>query len=372
MYSMYTIHISYCIIKYFFSFFIESLLSMIHSKKNKLVFGFLFVLSLIPSPVSADYDFLKTPEMQIAAIKSGVVAGLVAFGAACQYVNNTYLVREEYLVKSKYPFAQAWYDSMAQKYPDVCLEDKLFLQTMRGSSAKYMSWCSTFNEIYFPQDSLREINALYEKSLKGENLTDEESLFLSKEEFILLHEAGHIVHSDLKHRFAVLAGVFAATSFAEAFIIDNYSNEFALSIKDRLLLQLSIVSSLSNLFSRYNERQADKYSYSRVDDNGLQGALSFFNSEEINPFANVEDKELSPFIKTDSWLGSFFQDRTSKQDQAKLDKLKKIKKSSWSLWWYDLYHRTTHPSPWVRAQAVQDEIDRRATQEVDVQVEQCI
>ena len=131
-----------------------------------------------------------------AVFNISLFTAVTMISAAMNYTVTTFLVTEEFLVVTDYPTAQSWYDAMALKYPEALLDQKLFLQTMRGQDAKYMSWCSTFNQIYFPQESLEEIETAYQKKLDGEILTDEEILALGKQEFILLHESGHIEHND--------------------------------------------------------------------------------------------------------------------------------------------------------------------------------
>lgn len=302
-------------------------------------------------------DTINCSEQKKTALFNTIIYTALAInGAITNYVNTNYLIREEYLVLKDFPAAQAWYDEMAVKYPQAKLSEKSFLQTMRNTRAKYMQWCSTSNQIYCPQEALEEIETLYQKKLDGQELTQEETLALGTQEFVLLHEAGHIEHNDLFYRTLYSIGTFASLEAARAAF---HENEKTQQNWTTFLIELIAFGHLSNIPSRCQERAADKFSYELVDMNALQGGINFFESEEVDSLWNIENKTLSPFVKTDSWIGTSIQKWVQNEDQKELDDKKFIKSFSLLRWFYDYEHGGAHPGPSVRAQSIRDEIQRR-------------
>ena len=178
--------------------------------KSKLFLIGLLSINLTQTPLQAS----PTGQAISNITTFSTIIGLITLS---NYINCTYLVQEKFLVKADYPHAQAWYNEMAKKHPTAHLNDKLFLQTMRGVPSRYMSWCSTFNQIYFPQEALKDIDNLYrKKTIDGHPLTDKEILIMGMQEFVLLHEAGHIEHDDMTNRLLTLIGCFTAIETARA------------------------------------------------------------------------------------------------------------------------------------------------------------
>jgi len=323
-----------------------------------------FLVFLLNCNLVHAYAFELTPQKQAAIVNVSVFSVLIAYITSIQYAVTTYLPTEEFLVKTDYPVAQAWYDAMVLKYPQANFDQKLFLQTMRQANKKYISWCSTFNQIYFPQDALQEIECLYQKKLNGEILTDEEALILGKQEFILLHEAGHIVHGDMAKTFMNVIGAFAITEGVRALYQEsNPSHQF--SWKD-FYIELVAWSTLTNIPTRFQESAADAFAYGIADMNTLHGGISFFESEEIDSLWNIENENLSPFIETDSIIGKIIQAWFRLIDEKELADKRWYKSNSIFRWWYDYQRGPTHPGASVRAQSIRDEIDRR----LHVQVQQ--
>lgn len=298
-----------------------------------------------------------TPAKKDAIFNVSIAAAFITYIAATQYAITTYLATEEFLVKTDYPVAQAWYDAMTIKYPTAHLDQKLFLQTMRHENKKYISWCSTFNQIYFPQDALQDIETLYQKQLDGEFLTHEEILTLGKQEFILLHEAGHIEHGDMTQRFMNIIGAFAITETARALYKEN--NPLHTFSWYDLYLELIAFTTLLNIPTRFQESAADAFAYSAGDMNALHGGISFFESEETDSLWDIENKKLSPFVKTDSIFGKLVQAFVAHKDEKELADKRWYKSNAILRWIYDYNHGATHPGASVRAQAIRDEIAHR-------------
>ena len=349
---------------------------------NKPVFNRLTLADKIEIARSDDFDPLSQVVLQTSAL-----ATIIGISVISSYVATTYLIQEKHLVKAKYPDAQAWYNAMNEKYPAAHLDSKLFLQTMRGVPAKLMSWCSTTNQIYFPQEALHDINFLYRKQVNNiEPLTDEENLFLGMQEFILLHEAGHIEHNHITKRILTVVGLFASVLTLravykiyndEANLINMLSDENPDYISQDDIDGVQLVYDFCTWFiafmafdimvpfvaSRPQEFEADKFAYENADDLALQGGIAFFENEERDPLFDIKNQQFSPFIKTESTVGTmvqgvvgyfeipaFYNDKEWKQF---------IASTSFTRWLYDYNRGSSHPGPSVRANIIKEEVARR-------------
>ncbi|MBV8660524.1 MAG: M48 family metalloprotease [Candidatus Dependentiae bacterium] len=354
----------------------------------KLLCTALLCMNLMQSPIKAiDNTLTETlfnhQLYQRTTLTTGAVTGILALIAAYNYTTATYLIQEKDLVKSKYPYAQAWYNDMAKKYSKAHLHQKLFLQRMHYVSPKHISWSSTFNQIYFPQDSLKDIDNLYRRKLSGEKLIDEEELTLSKEEFILLHEAAHIEHNDMSKRIGSNIGLILAMNFLQMFILQNLEfknkeprdlnkldliKDFDFLVTDSLLSITKIIALFcaSIEIARCQESAADKFAYELGDINSLHGGVSFFENEEMDPLFDIQNTKWSPFLKVDSALGNTAQFLASCQEVPLfyIDKIIKTiyASTSTSRWMYNFFRDPIHPGPSVRAQNLKDEIAKREEQ----------
>jgi hypothetical protein len=295
---------------------------------------------------------------------------------AWNYAATSYLVQEKHLVKGTYPYAQMWYDYLAIKYPTAHLDQKLFLQTWRNVDAKYMQHLSWFHNIYFPQDSLETINKLYKKVTDGEQLTQEEQLSLGKEEFLLLHEAAHIEHGDVAARCLAMSGILAGlTGLAEIHTSIGTEAKAISLLKDSFDVNRTIASAIHhygiiiigtmlyvtmfNAFAHTHEIAADKFACDLADINALEGGITFFEDEKIDPLIDIEAESISPFIPVQSDIGAYIQSWIKTQDEQNLVNLKNVKLDPAARIIFDAQRDPVHPSPSIRAQRIRDEIARR-------------
>ena len=299
------------------------------------------------------------PTLNEATITSNIISSTIV--AATAYCMISYIIQEDQLVEHTYPQAQAWYDTMAQKYPQAHLNEKLFLQNIFFIPKMFMPSCASFNQIYFPQESLKDINYLYQKGLDGVKLTEEENIFMNMQEFLLLHEAGHIEHNDHANRFYASMTAMVAI-YGSALIYKNNTNN---NIDTKQLLAIGgWAYFLANMsISRYQEANADKFAYQNGELATLLAGISFFENEKVDGLYNIENKKLSPFIKTDSPVGILTQSLANcvRVPLFCIEKGIKIafKSTDATTWLYHYLIGSTHPSPSARAQAIRDEISRR-------------
>lgn len=313
------------------------------------------------------FELDKLSPWHNAGLNIGIMTAVVGLIVGIQYVKTNYLIQKKHLVTTDYPYAQAWYDAMAIKYPKAHLDQKLFLQTFRHVHKNQITWCSIFNDIYFPQKSLQDINRLYKNVIDGIELSREDQLLLGKEEFILLHEAGHIEHGDIFSRLVSIIGIFATLELLRAYYMSANLNWNTLESYNRqntannlyIIELLLFFPMIFNMLSRSHEKNADKFSYSQIDENALHGGISFFENEDIDPLFDIENKTVSPFIPVDSSFGKLMQVWANHEDQNQLTQLKAIK--AIPIWhsFYKWMNASSHPYPSDRAQAIKDELAKR-------------
>ena len=356
--------------------------------KIKRIVRLTVMLSLIYASFSCDAsqihikpitisDIYPLQQLASSALRNTAISlGLIGLLASYNYVVSNYLVQEEHLVQVDYPYAQEWYQDLVCKYPAAHLDTKLFLQTMRNIPAKNISWCSSFRHIYFPQDELITIDAYYKKKMDGLELDTDEELFLAEQEFILLHEAGHIESNDAAQRYMTLAALAIGVQLAgcalqywmqDKTVYENQRDLYQALWKNDMLSNVLYYSKIAGAFAGYTavvrsqEFAADTFACTLADQDALQGGISFCQTrQEFDPLINIEDTKVSPFIPvSDSW-GQAIQDYFKESDEESLQNLKNIKKDPQVRKYFDFFRSMTHPGSFARAERIQQEIDRRA------------
>lgn len=113
------------------------------------------------------------------------------------------------IIQEKYPYAQAWYNDLIKKYPQIHFDRKRFLcgDYANGESIR---WKSSFYQIYCPSDILENINMLYAKKIKGGVLTNNDLLYLHVQEFMILCQAGAIQQYHIMQRYLRTLGIFVS------------------------------------------------------------------------------------------------------------------------------------------------------------------
>lgn len=323
----------------------------------------LLLILFLSSNITQCSNLPLNPKIELSTERVIGKVGVSIISAAAIYCIYTYLVQEDAFVAHDYPQAQAWYNSMALKYPQAHLEKKKFLQNLSLFPKSLTSWCATFNEIYFPQDALKDINYLYQKNLDGTKLTDQENLFMNMQEFLLLHEAGHVEHNDLINRAIGLIGTTIILESAALLYKEVYKINSETSIQ-QIIGSVTFASWLMSItLSRYQECNADKFACENGSLQALQGGKSFFENRKVDWLYDLQNYTLSPYIKTDSLVGNLTQSIANciRVPLFSIDKGIRSLFASTDATYY-LYHfilAYTHPSPAYRAQTIQDEIARR-------------
>ncbi len=308
--------------------------------------------------------------------------------AAGLYFGYNYLIREEFLVKNKFPIAQIWYEELTEKYPEAHLNHKQFIQKPNSGIlynkltefAERCSWLSNHNHIYFSDNDLGEITILYQKVLDGYPLHESEQLSLSKQEFILLHEAGHIEHDDAKDLLITMFGLFTAVKGIEFIINDttqpsiikreapeDYTFFSFCPLKDMTTIPGIVttyqgVTFMAGLIAmiRYQESRADAFACRLADDKTLQGAIDIFEDEDMDSLYDIENKQITPYIANDSIVGKTVQTIVGPVEfiinAAFYQMLLFTKSIPEARWIYDFKEDAIHQGPSIRAKLIQDEL----------------
>ena len=359
-----------------------------NTKNLKYLCATILCINILQSPIQAT---IKNEDTTFCA--NGLMPGV--FIATGLYFGYNYLIRQEYLVKCRFPVAQAWYDALAQKYPAAHFDQKQFVQTPKvcmlpdqlASLAKKCSWVSNHDHIYFTDADLAEITILYQKILDGYPLHKTEQLALARKEFKLLQAAGHIEHDDAKDILITIFGLFAAIGGIE-YAMDNTTQPSVTNYKtpkDFYLIDFKIgedyhiqaltipgiattaqgATFIAGLIAmiRYQESRADKFACKIADENTLQGAITLFEDEDMDALCNMENRKITPYITTESTVGKVVQSVGGPLEFiANVFSYKFfvfVKSMAETRWLYDFSIDAVHQGPSIRAKLVKDELARR-------------
>jgi|SRR3989339_933678 len=307
------------------------------------------------------------------------------------YIGYNFLIRQEYLVKNKFPVAQAWYDVITKKYPAAHFDKKQFVQTPKNSIipnflsdfAKKCSWSSNHDHIYFTDGQLAEITILYQKMLDGYPLHETEQFALARHEFTLLQQAGHIEHDDAKDIMITMFGLFTAIAGIE-YVVNSKAQPSIIShevpedytvinywpLKDMTTIPGIATTAQGATFIagliamiRYQESRADQFACTIADENTLKGAITIFEDEDMDTLYGMENRKITPYIETESTVGKVIQTVTGPIEfiasAALYQFLMFVRSISETRWLYDFKEDAVHQGPSVRAQLIKDELARR-------------
>lgn len=384
------------------------------NKKNLQLIAIMLVgLHMIEQPTQA--TLVNSAKTIPTNLPSAVVL------ATTLYIGYNFLTRQDCLVSNKFEAAQAWYDSITIKYPQANLDKIIFIQTPKSGPiadalagfAKKCSWTSSTNHIYMTKDTLKEINFLYKKVLDGYTLDDKEIGKLAGHEFTILHQAGHIKHNDAQTLLASVYGLLG-TSVAMAHYhneninqtndktiyngisttrkgveiaipfdktytcAESYKDHFlfkgAQDIFGKSLFSITVPGTMTSVSTgafiaalitilRYQEANADAFAIETADLLALKNGLKSFENDDTDVLYDIENKTLSPYVETDSFIGKFFQSIVGSVEMvigfSQQQLLLIVKSTKPTRMMFDFYKNPIQQSPFIRAQAIKDEIKKR-------------
>jgi hypothetical protein len=161
---------------------------------------------------------LLTPKQWGLATTSVVAACLMSYVYAYSQASE----KDAKFVAETYPHAQAWYNDLACKYPQLRLNEKQFLQGTLVSD-QFMRWNYFYNQIYCHKAVLEALDVICKKRTKKQALLHDEVTFLAIQEFAVLLQVGHIENNHVVKTRIYTIGVVMALE-----IIKIWYKEFEL------------------------------------------------------------------------------------------------------------------------------------------------
>lgn len=300
-----------------------------------------FVLVLFYSSLLNSFDLTENQQIALQNIGfNGFIAGAIGLTS---YVAWTCSIPEDFYVKKSHPYAQLWYDEMAAKYVQLQLDQKRFLSARRGLLNNKVSWESAYYDTYAPAEDLEKINDIYKKQQQNIDITLDERLFLLACEFCLLHEIAHVHHNDSRNLIIFSCVLAPATELLTAAyrstgLYNPVVNVDIFGTENRLDKVSSILTCVLGwlAYIRYTESKADEFACKHAASvDVLQAAQQLFKSfDEIALAAQDETSE-------DYELALYIIDRPALR------------------WVIDFLSDHEHPGLSVRAQSIQNQIERR-------------
>ena len=241
-------------------------------------------------------------------------------------------------IQDQYPYAAQWYDDLSIKYPAAHFDQKQFL-----GNCSY-GWSAINNSILIDSNEAQRINSVYERKYKGNNFSRNHQKYMASNEWIILHEAGHIEHEDWIKGLIIPRVI----GFGLESLYQMYHSKFDINPVDRSLsVKIGISGSmflthliLYQIHSRYLEVQADEFANQHADDNALIGARDY-----LKYCIDSDQQEYSKAVNNHELIAYFI-------------KNKKI----------PLLH-DSHPSFESRIEAIDNEIKNRFLQKTDMCIE---
>jgi hypothetical protein len=207
------------------------------------------------------------------------------------YTGATYNT-QEHLVKTKYPYAQKWYDDLAKKYPEAQFEKSAFLHSHPYEDTGKNNAGADINKIYLSQNSVRNLNTSYEKKINGHSCTADEEEKMSGLECTLLHEACHIKQNDHINFQAIILGTAAGTEALYQLhrkrnpviptLTTNWRSRLYCATKSMpkrisVFAGMAILPAiLSDNYARRSELIADEFAIQHADMNALRAGAKCF------------------------------------------------------------------------------------------------
>lgn len=200
------------------------------------------------------------------------------------------------LVADVYPGAQKWYQTMVAKYPQASLEKIQF-----GISDNYESGQGI---IFFPEWRLRDMQQVF-GSVHPLRFTEEMFVAFAQEEWLLLHEAAHVLKNDTYHgAVAITATTGLMTSMVLACACAQNYNKLKTSTG---ILTVACTAAVGYaaliLYGRFQESRADDFANQNADAQALKAGKSWF--DRLNTLMNFENISIPDFLNS---FSHFLQD----------------------------------------------------------------
>ncbi|MBP6892508.1 M48 family metalloprotease [Candidatus Babeliales bacterium] len=230
------------------------------------------------------------------------------FADACTSISDGSREDGQQFVISKYPGAQKWYEAMTVKYPQARLDQIQFC-----ISDAYESGDSV---IFFPEYRLRDMNTVF-GDVKLKKYTAKMFAPFAEDEYLLLHEAEHVLKHDVYHGYLAIktSGVLILTVALSAACLWKNDNLNA----STGILSTSCIATIACVgliwYSRFQEYRADNFANQNVDAATLRAGKNWF--ARLNTLMSFENIAIPNFLNS---FSQFLQDPAHPTPQSRASK----------------------------------------------------
>ena len=198
---------------------------------------------------------------------------------------------EDVFVSQRYLGAQRWFDYIVKKYPQAKLESVDFC-----ISDNYQAGT---NVIYFPEFRLQRMNEVF-GSVDFASFTDVMLAEFAEDEYLLLHEAKHVMSDDYKngnrllhtmgYTLAALCLTVGANKCCEESLLDGHKQSLE-KIYNYAFVGIGAVALCSCpiicWYARFQERRADAFANQTADQKALRAGILWY--ARLNTLMNFEN-----------------------------------------------------------------------------------
>jgi hypothetical protein len=183
-----------------------------------------------------------------------------------------------------YPGAQLWFDVMVKKYPQAHLDKMRFRASDDYESGPGM--------IYFPHDRLQEMHKVFAPSYPAEIFfypTDAMFAKFAEDEYLLLHEATHVLCKDVQHGdVAINVAMGTVIALSVLLCCKSSKNEISLSTQAAgSVLGACLAYVALCAYARFQESRADNFANQNADKQALHAGANWF--KRLNTLMNFEN-----------------------------------------------------------------------------------
>jgi hypothetical protein len=180
------------------------------------------------------------------------------------------------LVKNHFPNAYQWYLDMSEKYPDAKLSSIEFCICDHHHAKNHT--------IYFPKSSIEFINSWYKSPQQSSEIQE----LLAQEEYLLLHEACHVLNYDYEKaefiKIAALGAGFLSSLNSLVQVCTQSTIKGALQQGAKGTAVAAVFAAGVLAYTRYQEKNADHFTNQNGDQPTLEAGINWHkeNKKELN------------------------------------------------------------------------------------------
>lgn len=189
-----------------------------------------------------------------------------------------------------HPGAHFWFQVMIKKYPQAHLDKMRFC-----ASNTYEAGTGI---VYFPEYTLKAMDEIFQVSY-GVRVTQEMFDLFAEDEYLLLHEAMHVLSNDAKNYNRIDLGSVIGASLISCIL-------FVKAVRDEIKVQTlaqgtacAIISAYLTMcaYSQFQEYRADDFANQNSDEKALRAGICWFKRlDTLMSFENILTPEIVQVI----------------------------------------------------------------------------